>query len=365
MPAPADPPPAAGDPPPPASPTAPVPPARNRRWFWCNLLALAALAPIATWWFQKHLELAFTEVWLIGGGLSLWAFLRAGYGLVETIGEVDPASLSRRALASPETSLVLAVATLALALAWWKTNSFYLEYDGAGADDREFVVQVSHPDGRPFLPELTVGPAAKVAGRAFVLEGEPHELVCRIVRPLNYKPLPCPIGGHEALRIKVPADFEQRVFHLLRIVPHIGLLQELPEVKDQPSVRYELRVEAGGVTHTLPDLRRQTVFAGALKADLPLLMRGHERAEYQEELDSELRAASVDEGSASRIAAKLARRERAWPAFDVKAGQPLRISLRRVERRDGRDTASEVDGFPFDYTVTADKTQTIWMPRLP
>jgi hypothetical protein len=126
MPAPADPPPAAGDPPPPASPTAPVPPARNRRWFWCNLLALAALAPIATWWFQKHLELAFTEVWLIGGGLSLWAFLRAGYGLVETIGEVDPASLSRRALASPETSLVLAVATLALALAWWKTNSFYL-----------------------------------------------------------------------------------------------------------------------------------------------------------------------------------------------------------------------------------------------
>lgn len=363
MPASADPPPPAGNPPP--APGTASPPAAGRRWFWCNLAGLALLAPLATWWFQQHLELAFAEGWLIGGGLSLWAFLRAAYGLVETIGEVDPASLSRRALASPETSLVLAVAAVALALAWWKTNSFYVEYDGADADDRAFVVQVSHPDGRPFLPELTVGPAARVAGRAFVFQGEPRELVCRIVKPLNYEPLPCPIGGHEALRVKVPGKFDPRAFHLLRIVPHIGLFQELPDVKDQPSVRYELRVEAGGVAHTLPDLRRQTVFAGALKADLPLLIGGHERAEYQEELESELRAASVEEGSAARIAARLARRERAWPAFDVKAGQLLRISLRRIERRDGRDTAAEVDGFPFDYTVTADKVQTIWMPRLP
>lgn len=364
MPAPADPPPAAVDLQPPAPP-APAPPAEGGPWFWCNLLALALLAPFVTWWFHKHLDLYLTEVLLIGGGLSLWAVLRAVYGMVETLGKIDPASLSRRALASPETSLVLAVAAVAFALAWGKTNSFYIEYDGSGADDREFIVQVSHPDGRPFLPEFTVGPAAKVAGRAFVFQGEPQELVCRIVKPLNYKPQPCPIGGREALRVKVPGDFEQRAFHLLRIVPHIGLFQELPDVKDQPSVRYELRVEAGGVAHTLPDLRRQTVFAGALKADLPLLMGGHDRAEYQDELSAELRAASVEEDSAARIAAKLARRERVWPAFDVQAGQLLRLSLRRIEQQSGRDTAREVDGFPFDYTVTADKVQTIWMPRLP
>ena len=348
---------------PPAGPTPPTD--KLSAWFWPNLVLLALLAPFATWWFQQHLELYFTEIVLIGGGLSLWAALRVAYGFIEKVGKVDPAALSRRALGSPEATLLLAVAIVAMAALWQTTNSFYFEYAGGAAGDKEFALQVSRvPDGTPFMPDAIVGPASKVAGQAFPFKGEKAELVCRIVKPLRYEPLPCSIDGTEAKRIKVPGSFTAKAFHLLRIVPAPVLFADLPASADQVDYRYQLDVTTGGATYTLPDLRKQTVFAGAKGADMPLVLALQDRQEYEQYLGSSLRAMGGNADSSIRTAAVLVLRAKVWDAFEAKTGQRLRFSLKFIEKRDGQVHASEVEGFPLDYTVSADKVQTIWLPQL-
>ena len=340
---------------------------RRSRWFWPNLLLLAFLAPIATYWFKQHLELYFTEVVLIGDGLSVWAFLRVAYGVAEKYSKFDPMAWSRRALGSPETTLLLSVAVIAFLALRATTNSFYLLYEGGAAGDRDFVVRVSRVgDSTPFLPDMTVGPATKVAGRAFLFRGEPADLECKIVSPLLYEPLPCAIDRGEAKRVKVPAAFKGRTYHLLRIVPAPALFIDLPGSDDRPEAMYRLEMSVDGkVVGSVDDMRRQTIYAGGVGQDLPLVLGLHDRQEFEQYLGSALRALGVDADSATRSAAVLTLRAKSWDAVDAKPKKRLRFSLKRIERRDGKESATEVEGFPAEYEVTDEKVQTIWLPKLP
>lgn len=340
-------------------------PARSR-WFWPNLVLLAALAPFATYWFKQHLELYLTEVLLIGGGITVWAALRIAFGLAEKLGKLDPLSLSQRALGSPETTLLLIVAMIAMAVLWRTTNSFYFQYEGGAAGDSEFVVRVNRlADGTPFMPDAAVGPATKVAGQAFLFRGEKAELECKIVKPLLYEPLTCSIDVGEAKRVRVPGGFKGKSFHLLRIVPVPELYQELPEGVDQPDVHYRLDVTVDGKTHAIDDIRRQTIYAGGMGADMPLVLGLQDRQDYEQYLGAALRAMSVEKDSSARMAAVLVVRTKTWDVLDARTGQRLRFSLKRRERRDGKETSIEVDGFPAEYVVTSDKVQTVWIPKAP
>ena len=346
----------------------PTPVDRPSRWFWPNLVLLAVLAPFATYWFKQHLELYLTEVVLIGGGISLWAAGRIAFGLAEKLGKLDPLAQSRRALGSPEATLLLSVATIAFIALWWTTTSFYLQYEGGAAGDREFVVRVSRvADRTPFMPDMTVGPATKVAGQAFLFRGQQANLECKIVKPLLYEPLPCSIDLREAKRIRVPAGFKGRSFHLLRIVPTPALYDELPESDDRPEVSYRLEISADGkaLAPAIVDLRRQTIYAGGSGPDMPLVLGLQDRQDYEQYLGSALRAMSVESNSATRMAAVLVLRTKPFDAVDAKAGQRLRFSLKRSVKRDGKESSSEVDGFPAEYVVTDEKVQTIWLPKLP
>jgi hypothetical protein len=163
----------------------------------------------------------------------------------------------------------------------------------------------------------------------------------------------------------VPGGFKGKSFHLLRIVPMPTLYQELPDSSDQPDVRYSLEVSVDGQTHTIEDLRRQTIYAGGNGADMPLVLGLQDRVEYEQYLGSALRAMSVEKESSTRMAAVLVVRAKPWDVLDASAGQRLRFSLKRNDKRDGKPTSVEVDGFPADYVVTPDKVQTIWIPKAP
>jgi hypothetical protein len=65
------------------------------------------------------------------------------------------------------------------------------------------------------------------------------------------------------------------------------------------------------------------------------------------------------------MAAVLVVRTKTWDVLDARTGQRLRFSLKRRERRDGKETSIEVDGFPAEYVVTSDKVQTVWIPKAP
>src|SRR5262249_47024233 len=159
-------------------------------------------------------------------------------------------------------------------------------------------------------------------------------------------------------RISVPGGFKSKTFHLLRIVPQPTLYAELPEKADQPNVRYRLDVSVDGRSYAIDDIRRQTIFAGGKGADMPLVLNMHDRADYELYLGSALRAMGVEKDSSTRMAAVLSIRTITRDELDARPGQRLRLSLKRLERRDGKETAGEVDGFPSEYVVTHDKVQT-------
>ena len=180
-----------------------------------------------------------------------------------------------------------------------------------------------------------------------------------------YEPLPCSIDLGEAKRIRVPAGFKGRTFHLLRIVPTPALYDELPESDDRPEVSYRLEMSVDGKTVSIEDLRRQAIYAGGRGPDLPLVLGLQDRQEFEQYLGSSLRAMSVESNSATRMAAVLVLRTKPWDAVDAKAGQRLRFSLKRTAKREGKEASSEVEGFPMEYVVTDGKVQTIWLPKLP
>ena len=338
-------------------------PTGQGRLFWTNLVLLLCLAPFATYWFQRHLEFYFTEIVLIGGGITVWVFLRLVYGLLQKLGKVDPIDLSRRFLASPEATLILSAAAIGLLLLWFTTTSLYFQFEGGSGGDREYVVQVTRStDGFPYIPDATVGPAIRVAGQARLLRGESVSLTCTIVKPLRFEPLPCPVKIGLSKRVRVPADFKAKTYHLLRIVPAPSLYRELPRDTDVPETRYSLHVAIDGQTLIFDDLRKQTLYSGGRGSDMALVLGLEDQQGYERFLGTSLRAAGLDEPSSTKIAAVLALRTKTWDALDAREGQKLQFSLRHTWKEDGTLRTRAVDGFPVDYTVTADKVQTIWLP---
>jgi hypothetical protein len=348
--------------------SAPAPGAANAtgrgRWFVVNLVLLLLIAPFATYWFQQHVQFYFTEIVLVGGGITLWVFLRGAWAIAEKVGKVDALDLSRRWLASPESTLVLVVVALLLLVLWRTTTSLYFEYSAGGSGDRDFVVRVTRTaDGAPYLGDATVGPATRVAGQALPFAGESVPLTCTIIKPLRYEPLDCSVTIGESRRVKVPAGFKPRTYHLLRIVPSPSLYSELPGAADTPEARYSLQVAANGVTTTVTgDLRRQTVYAGGRGADMALVREVEDAESYEWFLGASLRAAGVGPEVATKMAATMALRTQTWDGLDAREGQQLVFAVKRVRKADGREQVTDAIAEPVTYTVTAERVQTIWIP---
>lgn len=343
------------------------PPPPPGRLFWVNLGALMLLAIAATVWFGDHLQAYLTEVVVLGGAVSLWAALRLAWSLLEKIGKVDAAATSRRLLSSPEASLVLAVGAVALALLWFTTGSLYFEQAGGKADDREFVVQVTRQADQPqdrthFIDDVTLSASRHLVGRPYFWPTAPQKLDCTIVRPLRYEKRDCSIVRGASTTLKVPGDFIERSFHLLRIVPGRTLYRELPSATDTPVTTYRLQVQVEGRTLNFDDLRNGTLYAGGLGPEMALVRGLDPGTGYDTYLATQLRAVDVDESAAKETAAKLSVHTAEWPAFSARKGQRLNITVSFERTENGRVERGVVAGFPMAYDITADKVQTLWIP---
>src|SRR6266702_939336 len=241
-------------------------------WFWVNVVTLCVLAPWATYWFQQHFELYFTEIVVVGGAFSLWVFLRAMWAVFEKTTRVEPAEYSRRLLALPGITGALIVAVVTLAILWFHTASIYVTYEGATGEGEYLIEVVRKSDRSPIVPAVSLTAANAVAGRPFLWQRKASELECRILRPVKYEMLPCTLEPGHSTRIAVPGNFAPREFHLVRIVPSKTLYNELAAVDEKPQLRYDLELERQGKVATLTDLRRETIYTGAAASEMPIIM---------------------------------------------------------------------------------------------
>lgn len=341
------------------------------RWFWINLIALCALAPLATFWFQQHLKLYFTEIVVVGGAFTLWALVRMVWGLVAKATKTDVWDTSRSLLSSAEATQWFVAAALLLAALWWSTGSLYLQLGGGPGSGQsrgqsgEYEVEVVRKtDGSPLIARDTLNAGRSVAGMPMFFRNDTEQLECRIVRPVEYEPLDCDLAPGKATRIAVPGDFKSKEYHLLRIVPGGALYRTLPYESDQPVTRYDMTIARGNDSVQLTDLRKQTVMMGALESELPLILRLHDQDEYEHFLDTRLRVAGQDRDSASLAAAVLSTSTRTLPGLYLKAGDALTITVTFTRNDEGNIESGTLDGFPITYQVTADRAQTLWLPKI-
>jgi len=336
-------------------------PQRNR-WFWGNLFALLLLLPFATHWFQQHLRLYFTEIVVVGGAFTLWALVRLLWGFFEKATEFDAWDYSRRLLSSPGTTRLIIVAALCLFVLWWTTASIYFELGGAESADSEYVVQVKRKgDAAVFLENVIVSPSRPVSGRPLFWQSAAIELDCRILRPVRFQPKDCTVRPGQSTRVSVPGDFHEKEFHLLRLVPGRALFRDLPNEADQPTTHYDLTVtRQGDPPHVLKDLRRQTVYVGAKDDEMELVLGLENTNAFERFVSTRMRAAQLDAEGASQFAATLVSNTRPWPAIYLKSGDRLTVSVSWSNQSE----SGIVEGFPMEYTVMADKVQTLWVPNI-
>ena len=329
------------------------------RWFWINVASLCLLAPWATYWFQQHLKLYFTGIVIIGGAFSLWVLLQAMWGFLQKAAKVDAWEHSRKLLAKPDVTVILAIAAAILLVLWYYTASLYITYEGAAKEGEYLVEIVREHDSSPMLAPVSLTAGTPVAGRPFLWQGAGSKLVCRILRPAKYEVLPCSLEPGHSTRILVPGSFKPREFHLLRIVPGGRLYAQLAFVEDAPESIKNLEIELRGQKEVLTDIRRQVIYTGAGEDEMPIVMALEQPGALAPHLRNRLLTKSDDVLSADRTTAILSLTTRAWPTFYVQKGDQLKLTARIFAKDGGR----VLEEFSVDYTVTADKVQTIWLPE--
>lgn len=332
-------------------------------WFWINVVTLCVLAPWATYWFQQHLQLYFTEIVVVGGAFSLWVFVRAMWAMLEKTTKVEPWEYSRKLLALPDITGVLLVTVVILATLWFRTASIYIEYGGAPGEGEYLVEVVRKSDSSPIIQDVSLTAANAVIGRPFLWQREASELECRILRPVKYETLPCTLQPGHSTRIVVPGSFTPREFHLVRIVPSKVLYSVLAAIDETPQSRYDLDLERDGKVVTLSDLRRQTIYTGAAANEMPIAMELEQPGTLEHHLRTRLLAKGYEPESTEMTTAILSSATRSWPTFYLRAGDQLTLTVRSTHSQGSSQTTEVFEGFPIHYTVTADKVQTAWLPE--
>ena len=169
-------------------------------WFWVNVAALCVVAPWATFWFQRHFELYFTEIVVVGGAFSCWVLLRSMWALFEKFTNAEPVEYSRRLLALPDITWALVIAVVGLVFLWFHTASIYFTYEGAPGEGEYLVEVVRKADKSPIIPAVSLTAANAVAGRPFLWQRRVSELECRVLRPVRYEMLPCSVMRSRRIR---------------------------------------------------------------------------------------------------------------------------------------------------------------------
>jgi hypothetical protein len=348
-------------------PQKPQPPASRPPWFWVNLVGLLVLIPCATVLFQRHFKAYFTEIVLFGGFFTAWMLIRLLWSLIEKALKVDTNDFSQRLLASPSTTRLLLVATLAIIFLWNTTASLYL--DAAGADDKKYLVQVIDPTTQSlFMQPAEISASAPVAGMPWFMQFRTVPLRCRIVSPVGFETTDCSLVPGESKRIQVPRGFNPLEIHLIRLIPSAGLYRALTSTDDssaRPDVYAEVTVRRAGVAQPVATikkvpLRRETLYLlPTNEGEKALVLALEQNAELRSAILNRLIQAGTRPEAAQQTVEVLSAHRDERPLALLRKGDVITIEITRVPESEG---AVERLG-TVTHEVTTEKLQTVWLSQ--
>ena len=337
------------------------PPAPTRvPWFPLNVVLLCVFVPWATYWFQEHLQLYFTQIVVVGGAISLWVLVRGMWAVLEKTGKVDVWEHSRRLLAQPDVTGLLAVAIVVFLVLWFRTASLYVQFQGAAGEGDYVVEVVRRADLSPFIGSTHLNAEHAVVGTPVMWQSGTVRLLCRILEPVKYQATPCDIVPGKSTRIQVPGSFPEKKYHLLRLIPADALYRELARTDETPTSRFDLEIRRGGDSTVVRDLRRQVIYTGAPADEMPVLMGLETSTSLEQHLRWQLLSRSFDMPTMEMTTAVLIATTREQPSMYLKQGDRLTVRVIATQTADGADSAPRTVLFQ-PYLVTEAKVQSLWL----
>lgn len=263
-------------------------PARDDRRYRINLILLVILLVLTTLWFNRHLQLYFTQTVFLGGTLTLWGIWKVAQSWYSWAFGKESAAATHRYLARSAVTEALVIALFVTAVLWATTSSVYLRLSGGGSGTSSFKVNID--GGSFFLEGLEVSKEQPIAGRPFFLDFERRELEIQVVGTdlvLRQEGVDTTLRPWSRLDFDVPGDFSEKEYRLIRLIPGAGALAHLPAGEEHKTL-YSLRLILGPSEQVvLDELRYRTIYLGAKEETLERLAH---RSSVEQSLVDEIEA---------------------------------------------------------------------------
>jgi len=297
-----------------------------------NLGLLVLLMILAMVWFQRHLQLYFAESLFVGGTLSVWALWKIvqscfSWGFGEEAEGGTRRLLGRRTITEP-----LGFGLILIVFLHLTTSSIYFTYEGAKPGDSEFTIQVLH-EQNPYLQDLTVTSYDRTKGQPFFLRFNTQPLTIRLSSAPEYKSQKIEFKAWSSRHLLVPADFELRTFHLVRLIPALGLNGRVP-IKSVEESDYVLSIKRGDQEWTALSFKFETLYIGAQEADLKTLVNKQDAEAFELELNNYFTENGIPENARGLFFPHWKAKPREIPTEEFQPGDSIDILLtkKRVEQ---------------------------------
>lgn len=305
---------------------------RARTRFQINLLLFVLVALSAMLWFKRHMEYYLTEGLLIGGTLSLWGAWQVVTSALTFGAEDELKSLPGRLLNGVNSANFLSFCLLLTVCLHAFTSSIHCEYLPSSRAANEYAISALYQsNGQPFMDDLKISSARRIAGKPFFFRFRTEPLVFEIQRPRGFFRTNMAFGFATRIHLNVPDDFEPKRFHVLRIVPSPGLVGLLSERGGVVQSYYDLEVAFCGVTNVISDFRKETAYVGADRRDLEHVHSRETVDQRRREFNQYMASLGASASERAPFIDAWERTPRFFPTADLSSNDVVHIALRQGE----------------------------------
>jgi hypothetical protein len=303
----------------------------NSRRYRVNLALLLVLVGLSTYWFYEHVHLYFTQSVFVGGTLTIWGLWKIVQSVLKVgVGDKGPKAARLLNTAGAKEYLILGISIVLLL--YVTTSSLYLVYQGSQSGQAQFDVDILAGD-TPYLPTVTVASYDRVHGQPFFFRVKPVELQFAISNEPGYATLSRTLYPWTTVRLRVPADFPVKQYHVVRLVPGRRVFQNLPRPTDVAAVSYFLKVVVRGNTYTQREVHQGSLYLGAGQVDLKRLAR-QAREKGSRQIEDYYAALGMPQERARGLATTLEDRAMWLGTEELQPGDQITLRLVRVGQPD-------------------------------
>ena len=307
----------------------------TRKQFFLNVGLLIGLVISLSLWFHRHIQTHTVEGIFVGGTLTLWGLFEAVRACLDWAAEDDMKALPQKILGRQRSSQYLLLGIIASGILHAVTSSINIEYEPTADAKPSYKVEVLYQTNNlPFREPIEVRSDKRIEGRPYFFRFRNVPLRISLQSPRGFQSVDLNFGLASCLRLKVPADFKPKKFHLLRLIPSPKLMALLPETGQNATTEYELEIVRGVLTNLITGLRKQILYIGAGEEDMKIVVEKEKTEARRVEMGDFLAKISFPADGRSAVL-ELWERNPAFRKTEEYAGDN-KIELRVKRKEDGQ-----------------------------